>query len=138
MERPRAHHFPGQRVVRISARTVHIGAVAVLLGAAQLGRAGEVGAWVWPALIGSGGAIILDDIYRWRGYLWRMAQLWVLLAKFALLYVAMSVPSLLLPCLWGALLLGSVVSHAPGSVRHYDLAQLFASKPPASKDAGET
>jgi len=103
------------RAIRIGLRPLPIGAVAMVLGAVAFG--GNAGSW-WSLLVLSGGGIIASDLYKhgidWFGYACGVAAL----AKFALLFVGLLLPSLMLPCLWGCLIIGAVISHAPGSVRH--------------------
>jgi hypothetical protein len=43
----------------------------------------------------------------------------VILAKLALLWVGLMVPALLPWALWTAVILGGIISHAPGVVRQY-------------------
>lgn len=108
-------------MLRIALRTAHIGAAGLILGAAHLGAEDRLGPGVWMTLLLTGFGILADDAYKWREHLWRMGQLWMLLAKLALLGAGFAHRPLLLPMLWAVLVLGSVVSHAPGSVRHFEL-----------------
>lgn len=109
------HAYRGQRAVRITSRTVHIGAVAMLLGAVAFHEPPGP----WPALaVASGLVIVGDDLYKWRTAYLRMVQAWVIGAKLGLLALGSVFPSLLLPAMWAALVLGSVISHAPGRLRH--------------------
>lgn len=118
---PRAHKFPGQRPLRIALRTAHIGAAGLLLGAAHLGQLSALWPGTWGVLAGTGLGILADDVYRWRAHLPRMLQFWTLLSKLALVGIAASVPGMLEAGLWGALVIGSVVSHASGKLRHKEL-----------------
>lgn len=113
---PDPRSYPGQRWVRIAARTAHLGAMAMVLGAAALGA--DPGGW-GPLVVLSGLVIVADDLFKWGGLYLRMVQAWVVGLKLVLLVVGLSRPTLLLPCLWAALVAGSVVSHAPGKLRHY-------------------
>ncbi|MCB9763520.1 MAG: hypothetical protein H6739_27380 [Alphaproteobacteria bacterium] len=110
----RARRYPGQRALRITLRTAHIGCAACTLGAALHGA--EAG--LWPAaLVLTGAGIVADDLYRYGGDWLRFLQGQVVLLKLGLATLGAAVPSLLLPCLWAALILGGVISHAPGRVR---------------------
>ncbi len=51
----------------------------------------------------------------------RYAQGQATLVKVALLLFGFASPAAVLPALWGALVVGSLISHAPGWVRHYAL-----------------
>ncbi|MCB9765224.1 MAG: hypothetical protein H6739_35950 [Alphaproteobacteria bacterium] len=109
-----ARRYPGQRALRIALRTAHIGCAACTLGAAQFGA--EAG-W-WPAgLVLTGAGIVGDDLYRYGADWLRFVQGQVVLLKLGLVTLGAAVPSLLLPCLWTALILGGVISHAPGRIR---------------------
>ncbi|MCO4746969.1 MAG: hypothetical protein KC912_19380 [Proteobacteria bacterium] len=65
----------------------------------------------------SGGALVGDDLYRYGVDLIRYLQFWAVVVKLVLLLVALSLPA------WGgqavlfALVIGSVISHAPGRIR---------------------
>jgi len=110
--------------VRIVARTVHIGAAALTLGAATYATEATalVDARQWAAIaLLSGGSIVADDFFKWGWLYLRMFQSWVVLLKLGLLLVGLACPQALAPCLWTALVLGSVVSHAPGRLRHLRL-----------------
>jgi hypothetical protein len=114
--------YRGQRWLRIALRTGHIAAAALILGAAhfvspEVARSHDAVA----LLVGTGGAILVDDAYRYGTKWLRMAQCWGALLKVALFCVGLVRAEWLLPCAWTALVLGSLVSHAPGDVRHYKL-----------------
>lgn len=112
---PDPRRYPGQRALRITARTAHIGTAALTLGAATFD--GDAATWAGAALV-TGLVIVADDLFKWGLLYLRMLQSWVVIAKLALLLLGIARPALLLPCLWTALVLGSVVSHAPGKLRH--------------------
>ena len=107
-------HYPGQRTLRITARTLHIASVAVVLGAVLF--EGEPGGWLYT-LVFSGLAIVADDFYRYGVDWLRYLQGWGVLLKIGLLIVGTLHIELLEACLWTALVIGSVLSHAPGSIR---------------------
>lgn len=113
---PDPQRYPGQRVVRIAARTVHIGAAGMLLGAAAFHQPADP--W-WEVVMLSGLVIIGDDLYKWGALYMRMVQFWVIVLKLGIVALGGLHPDLLFPCLWVVLVCGSVVSHMPGRFRHY-------------------
>ena len=121
MSRPRAHHFRGQRSLRIALRTAHIGGVALLVGALHFRAPPRIPDGVWVVVFLSGTGILLDDLYRWRAHWFSMVQFWAMVLKFGLLIAAALVPEARLWCIWAALITASVISHAPGTVRHQRL-----------------
>jgi hypothetical protein len=102
------------RHLAVLVRTAHLGGVVGVFAAAW--RGAPAGPWA-DLLLASGVALVADDLYRF-GWGWlRWTQSWVLLVKlvaFGALY-ALDQP---LAGLWVALVLGSVVAHAPGNLRH--------------------
>jgi len=107
--------FRGERTLRITARTLHIGAAAVVMGAVLFD--GVAGHWT-PILVFSGLLIMIDDLYKHGVIYVRTAQAWVIALKLGLLALAVPFPHLLPAALWSSIVLGSVISHAPGSVRY--------------------
>ena len=65
--------------------------------------------------------LVADDLYRYRLAWFRFAQAWIVLAKIAVLGWGIAVPEHRLVALWGVLIIGSVISHAPGNWRQYAL-----------------
>lgn len=118
---PPSRHYRGQRVLRISCRTIHIGSAVLVLGAAYYQQLDSLDWWALPTLIGSGMIIMIDDFLRRGWHLFRLAQFWVLAFKLVILGLGVWHRSLLLPALWTSLVVGSVVSHIPGYLRHYEL-----------------
>lgn len=108
-------------MLRIGCRTAHIGSAALILGAAYYHQLDALDWWALPVLAGSGIIIVLDDFYRRGRHLLRMAQFWILVCKLLLLGLAIWNRDLLLPALWGSLIIGSIVSHVPGFIRHHEL-----------------
>jgi hypothetical protein len=90
----------------------------MVLGATAFG--GDAGIW-WTVLVVTGGGMIVFAVGKygldWFRYLCGVAAV----AKFALLFIGLLFPAVMLPCLWGCLLIGGVISHAPGSLRHAPL-----------------
>ena len=116
------HHGPNDNVIRtprwlrILIRTVHIGSAAMLLGAATFDQA--IDPWAGIVLL-SGGAIVISDLLKYGSGWFRYAQGWAVLVKLALVVVGLLWPPLLVPGLWACLVVGSVISHAPGTLRHF-------------------
>ena len=106
--------FPGQRALRIAVRTAHIAAAVVLLGAVTWGH--DPGASLLAVLL-TGFLLVADDLYRYGPDWFRWVQSWVILGKLLVVALAATEPW----ALWTALVLGSVISHAPGTVRQRPL-----------------
>ncbi len=90
----------------------------MVLGAAAWGHDGT--AWV-GTMVGSGLIIVADDLYKY-GMAWlRYLQAWAVIAKLALLMVGLLAHDWLVHSLLAALVVGSLISHAPGRIRHFSL-----------------
>ncbi len=88
-----------------------------------IGAAAYGGSWgIWPELLAlSGAGIVADELLKY-GLDWlRYLQAWVVLAKVGLCAFGALHPEWLLHALFLALVLGSVISHAPGRVRQFAL-----------------
>lgn len=107
-------HFAGQRTLRIAARTVHLVAVAFVVGAALYGESAPGSGF---ALVASGAVMVTDDLWKYGADWLRYTQGWAVLLKVGLAVVAALSPPLAIPALVGAIVIGGVVSHAPGKVR---------------------
>jgi hypothetical protein len=112
---PKGRIYPFQRVIRISLRTLHIGAAAMTMGAVFFG--GDPGSWPM-LLMATGLGILSDDLYKYGLDWMRWLNFWVLAFKLTLLGVALYRPDFLKVAMWSALILGSLISHAPGKIRH--------------------
>lgn len=113
-----SRRYPGQRAIRITARTLHIACAVMVLGAEVYG--GESGSW-GVALAITGLVIIADDLYKY-GIDWlRYVHGWAVLIKVALVIVGATFPQWMELCLWVALVVGGLISHAPGAIRQYPL-----------------
>jgi hypothetical protein len=104
-----------RRAVRIILRTGHIAAVVGVVGSLE-----NRVAWA-GLLLASGGGIALLDLERHGADLFRYLQGQAVLAKLALLALGILVPWMLMPALWACLVIGAVISHAPGSIRQHTL-----------------
>lgn len=111
---PITRRFFGQRVLRITLRTLHIGSASMLLGAMSFtGSAGDWG----PAVLLTGGGLILEELYRYGVAWFRWTQAWVALVKVGLFALALVLNDT--TALWVALVAGGVISHAPGALRQF-------------------
>lgn len=110
----KARRFPGQRALHIGVRTIHIATAGVTLGAATLGV--DPGSWAGLALL-SGLVLLADDLFRYGDHWLRFVQAWAILLKLALLGLGMARPEWMAASLWAAVVVGGVISHAPGEVR---------------------
>lgn len=113
-QRDNVRDFPGRRWLNLSLRTVHLSGI-ILLGAGLLG-AGNVTAGAWLTLI-SGLAMFAGDAWANPAHLREVAGFGVL-AKLALVAVMAAYPSGALPMFWAILVISTLLSHAPGAIRH--------------------
>ena len=113
-QRDNVRDFPGRRWLNLSLRTVHLSGI-ILLGAGLLG-AGNVTAGAWLTLI-SGLAMFAGDVWANPAHLREVAGFGVL-AKLLLVAVMVAHPSLALAIFWAVLVLSTLLSHAPGALRH--------------------
>ena len=121
---------PAHRWLDIALRTAHIAAMAVFLGGAV---ADTIPPWSLAATVATGLALCASEVVRHGDDWFRFAQAWAVIAKVVVfaLAAAMDQP------LWGALaalLVGSVISHAPGAIRH---APLVGESGPCATSCGD-
>ena len=113
-QRDNVRDFPGRRWLNLSLRTGHLAGV-VLLGAALLGTGGiTTGAWL---TLLSGVGMFAGDAWANPAHAREVAGFGVLV-KLALVAVMAIYPSVALPVFWSILVLSTLLSHAPGSLRH--------------------
>jgi len=113
-QRDNVRDFPGRRWLNLSLRTAHLAGV-VLLGAALLGTGGiTTGAWL---TLLSGVGMFAGDAWANPAHAREVAGFGVLV-KLALVAVMAVYPSVALPVFWSILVLSTLLSHAPGSLRH--------------------
>lgn len=115
-EKPIPRSFPGQRALRITARTLHIGAIAVWMGAVVYD--GDSGWWPWVAAM-TGFVIVANDVFKYGRDYFKYLLSWVILLKLCTLLVAHYWIPLRPFALWASIIIGSLISHAPGKIRHY-------------------
>jgi hypothetical protein len=110
--------WDARRAMRVSVRTLHIAAVVGVLGGALYG------AWprAWFVLLFASGVVLaIDDFAKLGLDYFRFVQGWAAVVKLACLMVGLAAADLLVPLCWIALVIGSIVSHAPGRFRQYAL-----------------
>ena len=119
MPRPRdnVRDFPGRRWLNLSLRTAHLAGI-VLLGAALLGH-GDTTPGAWLTLL-SGLAMFAGDAWANPAHLREVAGCGVLL-KLALVALMVIYPASAAPLFWLTLVLSTLLSHAPGALRHHRL-----------------
>jgi hypothetical protein len=110
--------FRGQRTIRILFRTVHIGSVVTFMGAVLCGQTPTGSLHL---LLFSGAYLVAEQFYRYGPAYLRFASFWTVVTKVAILMLGLLVPQALVSTLWASLILGSLISHAPGRVRHFSL-----------------
>ncbi len=113
-QRDNVRDFPGRRWLNLSLRTVHLSGI-ILLGAGLLG-AGNVTAGAWLTLI-SGLAMFAGDAWANPAHLREVAGFGVL-AKLGLVALMVAHPASALPVFWAILVISTLLSHAPGAIRH--------------------
>ncbi|MBK8890110.1 MAG: hypothetical protein IPN75_06770 [Dechloromonas sp.] len=113
-QRDNVRDFPGRRWLNLSLRTAHLSGI-VLLGAGLLG-AGNVTAGAWLTLI-SGLAMFAGDAWANPAHLREVAGFGVL-AKLGLVALMVAHPASALPVFWAILVISTLLSHAPGAIRH--------------------
>ena len=109
--------YRGQRWVRIGARTVHLVSVMFVGGNAIIGR--PLDSVALDMLILSGCSLLADDALRYGPSLLRYLHFWAVVAKIGLLSIALVKPEWTLSLLVAAVVVGSIISHAPGKVRQW-------------------
>jgi hypothetical protein len=113
-------HLPYSRWWNIAARTVHLAATGILLGAHVFGvPADGLYPLLWTA-IATGVVMILVEVYPSAHWTHQVCALFVY-AKLALLCVIPWMWEYRAPMLLAVLALASVGSHAPRKLRHYSV-----------------
>lgn len=106
--------YRGQRALRVLVRTAHIACAGIVLGAVTFGE--PPGPWLAGAVV-TGSALVADELYRYGLHWFRFVASQVILTKLALLGLAAGVADTWPWAVWVALILGGLISHAPGAVR---------------------
>lgn len=117
---PARRRLPYGRAANIAARTVHLAATGILLGAHVFGvPADRLWPYLWTA-IGSGAVLIAIEIYPAGHWIHQGCALAVY-AKLALLCLIPFWWSWRVPLLLAVVVLASAGSHAPRRLRHYSV-----------------
>ena len=109
--------FPGRRWLNLSLRTVHLAGI-VLLGAALLGHGATTPGAIVTLLSGLG--MFAGDVWANPAHLREVAGGGVIL-KLALVALMVAYPDAAPLLFWLTLVLSTLLSHAPGALRHHRL-----------------
>jgi len=113
-------HLPCSRWWNIAARTIHLAATGMLLGAHVFGvPADRLYLLLWTA-IATGGVMIAIEVYPSAHWAHQVCAIFVY-AKLALLCAIPFMWDDRVPMLLAVLALASIGSHAPRKVRHYSV-----------------
>lgn len=113
-------HLARSRWLNIAARTVHLAATGILLGAHAFGISPDgLYPLLWTAIT-TGGVMIAVEIYPSAHWAHQVCAMFVY-AKLLILCLIPFVWGYRLPLLLAALALASIGSHAPRRVRHYSV-----------------
>lgn len=116
-QRDAIRDFPGKRWLNVLLRTVHVGGI-VLLGAALLG-AGNLTTGSLVTLF-SGLAMFAIDLWANPAHLRETAGFGVVI-KLALVGLMAGLPDAAPALFWMILVVSTLLSHAPGGLRHRQL-----------------
>jgi hypothetical protein len=115
-----ARSFPGIRWVRISLRTAHLIAMGLLVGGVASGTPPDrLTEALWGTLL-TGAAFVAIELYQSLIFLVQLKGVAVFV-KFALLVLAVEVPSSALPAIIVAIVIGGISCHMPGKYRYYSI-----------------
>lgn len=113
-------HLPYGRWWNIAARTIHLAATGILLGAHVFGvPADELWPYLWIA-IASGGALILIELYPTGHWLHQGCAILVY-TKLGLLCLVPFFWSHRVAILLAVVVIASLGAHAPRTLRHYSI-----------------
>ena len=118
--RPAPRAFHGARAVQVAARTVHIGAMALVLGG--VAYAAPVRALVLPLALTVASGLLMFGMDLWKGGSWlHQGGGAAVLLKLALLGLGQMFPAMRFECYLAATAVASIGSHMPKSWRHWSL-----------------
>lgn len=110
--------LPHGRFISVTARTLHLAAIGVLLGGHVFGVPAErLEPWLWGT-IGTGVLLIVPEIYPSLDWFAQGGGI-ALLIKLAVLLLVPVAWDARVPILFVVLAIASVGSHMPGRFRHY-------------------
>lgn len=110
--------FPGARAWQVGARTVHLAAMALVVGGVAAGRSASELAVPVALTVASGLALLGIDLYKSGAVLVEGAGLATLL-KLALVAAGALLPSVRLEAYLAAVAIAAVGSHMPKTWRHW-------------------
>lgn len=113
-QRDKVRDFPGKRWLNLGLRTLHIAGI-VLLGSALLGGT-EASHGAWITFV-SGLGMLASDTWANPQQLREIAGCGILI-KLALVAVMALHVAMALPLFWIILIFSTLLSHAPGAIRH--------------------
>ncbi|MCX6551228.1 MAG: hypothetical protein NTY02_09535 [Acidobacteria bacterium] len=113
-------HLPYSRWWNIAARTIHLGATGILLGAHVFGVSPErLYPFLWIAIV-SGLGMVFVEVFPTAHWVHQVAAIFVY-AKLALLCAIPFAWAYRVPMLLMVVVLASVGAHAPRRIRHYSV-----------------
>lgn len=117
-QRPR--DFPLRRTTRLILRTAHILTSGTLLGGVIFQQEWALLQPWWIGMVVTGLLLFLTDLHATAAVLLQVSGV-VVIVKMLLVFAAGTYPSLALPLLLVALVIGAISSHMPGRYRHHYL-----------------
>jgi hypothetical protein len=119
-ERPALRTFPGARALQVAARTVHIVAMALVLGG--VAYAAPARTLVLPLALTLASGLLMFGVDLWKGGSWLYQGGGVaVLLKLALLGLGQMFPAARFEFYLAATTVASIGSHMPKSWRHWSL-----------------
>ena len=116
--RPATRTFRGERAVKVAARTVHIVAMALVLGGVAYGVSEATMSTAIVLTLASGLLLLGMDLWKGGAFLTQGHGVAVLL-KLALLGTGLSIPAARFGCYLAATAVASIGSHMPRTWRHW-------------------
>ena len=115
---PPPRRFRGERVVKVAARTVHIVAMALVLGGVAYAAPPRALLLPLALTVASGLLLLGTDLWKGGAYLAQGNGVAVLL-KLALLALGQALPAVRFECYLAATAVASIGSHMPRTWRHW-------------------
>lgn len=110
--------FPGQRAVKITLRALHVLCVCLLVGAHAYEAPAADRALALVATAGSGGVILLLDLYETAAFLLQVRGLVVMFKLFGVALIPFCAPPTSTVMLGAIVLISVLSSHAPARWRY--------------------
>lgn len=110
--------FYGQRWVRITLRTMHLLAMALMVGGFARGFSAQEMSWeIWGTLA-TGIVFILVELYSSCVWILQLKG-WAVIVKILLLAGVLAAPQSAMPLLIAAIVIGGISAHMPGKYRYF-------------------